>query len=414
VKGYTEEEPPTIRTGRLTFGVDGNGPKQAMVQVTDQTGSKTIEWQRSADRKEQRRPSLEISDDSWISPWKRLVDHPSIHLWQVEKSFEKRPIYAVEVTAPRVSRFVSTHKLSLYKPTVLIETGHHPNEVSSMPAIRELVEEIVTSRSEWLKRINLVVIPYANPDGVALHRELTKDNPEWKHHAARYNAVGLEYTTHRFRRTIFGEARVVPALFYRWLPDVIIDDHGIPSHEWTQPFTGYNSPPRFPVSYWVPISLFYGIARELDETAYPQHKAVLQEVQLAIEDRMRQNERIWKKNKHYVDRYIRYGHKWEPEIFPLQDDRELIFYRWPTKADRAATSLISRHPEWCTLDLITEAADETVYGEALRDCVEAHKLFDRAVVEWVAGHPQTVARISNESAIRLQRARPLQMGGKQQ
>ncbi|MFP3416416.1 hypothetical protein SB773_33815, partial [Bacillus sp. SIMBA_074] len=81
-----------------------------------------------------------------------------------------------------------------------------------------------------------VVIPYANPDGIALHQELVKENPYWKHHAARYNAVGLEYTNHRFKPSIFGESRVVPQLFYRWLPDVIIDDHGIPSHEWTQPF----------------------------------------------------------------------------------------------------------------------------------------------------------------------------------
>jgi hypothetical protein len=33
--------------------------------------------------------------------------------------------------------------------------------------------------------------------------------------------------------------------------DAMVDNHGVPSHEWCQPFAGYNSPPRFQVSYHV-------------------------------------------------------------------------------------------------------------------------------------------------------------------
>ena len=121
-------------------------------------------------------PPAEPKEAPVIADWAELAAHPSVHIWEVEKSFEGRPIYTVEVTTPPVSSYVSTHKLTLYKPTVLIEAGHHPNEVSSMPALRELVKEVVTEKAEWLTRFNLVVIPFANQDGIALHQELVKDN----------------------------------------------------------------------------------------------------------------------------------------------------------------------------------------------------------------------------------------------
>lgn len=403
VKEYSEKQALTIATTHLYFDDQQTEPVRARLLLRNDSTSTVEEWYCAPAG-----PKEYLLIDEWAD----LAAHPSVHIWEVEKSFEGRSIYTVEVTTPRVSSYVSTHKLSLYKPTVLIEAGHHPNEVSSMPAIRELVKEIITERAEWLTRFNLVVIPFANPDGIALHQELVKDNPYWKHHAARYNAVGLEYTNHRFKPSIFGESRVVPQLFYRWLPDVIIDDHGIPSHEWTQPFAGYNSPPRFPVSYWVPISLFYGIGRELDRTAYPHHALALDKIQKATVGGMRQNPYLWNKNKQYVERYVRYGHNWEPAIFPLPDDHELLFYRWPTKPDRSSTSLVSRFPEWVTLDLITEAADETVWGDALRDCMETHKVFNREVLRSVAACPQVVSRQDEQSSIRIKRLRPIQIGGK--
>ncbi|MGG1659833.1 M14 family metallopeptidase [Brevibacillus sp. NRS-1366] len=402
VKEYSEQQTVTMKTTHLFFDAHHADPVGASLVLSNGTTRSVKEW---------KRPPVETKQSPTLAAWSELASHPSVHIWEVEKSFEARPIYAVEVTAPRVSTYVATHKLSLHKATVLIEAGHHPNEVSSMPAIRELVEEIVTEKQEWLHRFNLVVIPFANPDGIALHQELVKDNPFWKHHAARYNAVGLEYTQHRFKPSIFGESRVVPQLFYRWLPDVIIDDHGIPSHEWTQPFAGYNSPPRFPVSYWIPISLFYGIGREMDRSEYPHHALALDTIQKATEDGMRQNPYLWNKNKRYVERYIRYGHNWDPTVFPLPDDDDLLFYRWPTKPDRSSTSLLSRFPEWVTLDLITEAADETVEGEALRDCIETHKVFNRAVLASVASCPQIVKRHSEQDSIRIKRMRPMQIGG---
>ena len=83
----------------------------------------------------------------------------------------------------------------------------------------------------------------------ALHYAMQREHPTWKLHAARYNAVGLEFAREFFNRdTPYGEARPRPALWRRWRPDVVVDNHGVPSHEWAQLFSGFNSPPRFGVS----------------------------------------------------------------------------------------------------------------------------------------------------------------------
>ena len=41
---------------------------------------------------------------------------------------------------------------------------------------------------------------------------LTKEHPKWKHHAARFNAVGLEFAYVKFQESVFGEANVLPLI----------------------------------------------------------------------------------------------------------------------------------------------------------------------------------------------------------
>lgn len=403
LKKYTRPNTVEVTTTSLLFSSESHTPVEAEVEY--KVDGKPF------------RENIDLLSKEWMpkkeeefpNEFERLSHDPAVHIWTVAKSFEERPVYAIEATSPKVSSYRFTHKLALFKPTILIETGHHSNEVSSMPAAIELIEDIIQSEPNLLDKINLVVIPCANPDSQALHRQLVQDNPYWKHHAARYNAVGLEYSKHRFKETIFGEATVVPKLFSRWLPDCAIDDHGIPSHEWTQPFAGYNSPPSFPVSYWVPVALIYGIARELNREDFPRHAEVLDHVIKTVKSGIQKDEKIWEKNSHYRDRYIRYGHNWDSQVFPLEEEGEMIFYRWPTTPSRNDYSLLARYPEWVTLDIISEAADETVLGDALNDCILSHKLFDRSIVDWIASrsHVQSIRRKIQQGFVQLIRNRPL-------
>lgn len=62
----------------------------------------------------------------------------------------------------------------------------------------------------------------------------------------------------------------------------------------------------------------------------------------------------------------------------------MIFLHWDTKPDPDSFEVIARYPEWCSMELISEAADETVRGKALARCVRAHQLFDTAILEEAA------------------------------
>ncbi|WP_096185667.1 M14 family metallopeptidase [Evansella halocellulosilytica] len=333
-----------------------------------------------------------------------------IRLWLADHSYRGSPIYVYEFFSKSEETHYSPIKLSAYKPTVLIETGHHANEVSSMPAVTEMLDEISTKHPDILLNMNIVVIPCANPDGSRLHENMVKENPKWKHHAARYNAVGLEFTHVRYLNTIFGEANVVPKIMNRWAPDIIIDDHGIPSHEWTQPFAGYHIPPRFQMSFWIPNALIYGISRQLDPKMYPQHNQVLEKIIGNIQKKVDGTD-IADLNDYWLSRYKKYGHAFMPELFPLELTNNFIFYKWPTKPDPNNPAAISRFPEWVSADIISEAADETVYDHSLEVCKRAHRWFDLGAVNWIKKDEQELKRSKKNNVLKVERKRPLNVVG---
>lgn len=331
-----------------------------------------------------------------------------IRQWLVDFSYRGEPIFAYELFSPVNEKYYSAIKMSQYKPTVLIETGHHGNEVSSMPAVVELLDDIYTNYPHILENINIIAIPCANPDGVKLHQQMVKDNPEWKHHAARYNAVGLEFSDVRFKDSIFGEANVLPKILNKWAPDIIIDNHGIPSHEWTQPFAGYHISPRWDMSFWIPNSMLYGIARKLDEADYPQHAKVLKKIIHSIQQKVK-GSTVHRLNQYWISRYKKYGHRFMPDMFPLELVDQFIFYQWPTETDVKSINAISRFPDWVSADILSEVADETVYDETLEICKKAQRTFNLGAIEWIERDKQSVELTYSNGNISRKRERPLNL-----
>lgn len=70
--------------------------------------------------------------------------------------------------------------------------------------------------------MNVIIIPLANPDGYEIMECLTKEHPKWKHHAARFNAVGLEFAHVKFRKSVFGEANVLPLILKNGLQILLL------------------------------------------------------------------------------------------------------------------------------------------------------------------------------------------------
>lgn len=341
----------------------------------------------------------------WIADHRQQIPGRGFAL---EYSFQGRPIWALELMTPvRATQLTSRAKQMLYKPTLFITARHHANEVSSTNAALWLLQCLVENPRQ-LEAFNLVIVPLQNVDGAALHADLVEEHPYWKHHAARFNACGLEFARDYFRPdTPFGESRTMKLLWDLWKPDLYLDDHGIPSHEWIQPFSGYSSPPSFPVSYWIPHAQMYTIWHQL-EGEQPSRDQSLSE---QIASRLAHDDAVHSVNQEFLTRYLRWGHAFAPAKFPVDTVDGVITYRSAVKPDANGRNLIARFPDWVTADLVTEVNDETVHGDALHAVARAHQLVHEAILRWLEGVAVRVncslAADADGVVVALARKRPL-------
>lgn len=340
-----------------------------------------------------------------VSLVERFKQYSEVKLNYGDISYKGTVIPFFEVTEPITSEYYSGLKKSDEKHTIVFEAGHHPNEVSSTPAILELMEDIICHHPEILIKMNVIIIPLANPDGYEIMECLTKEHPKWKHHAARFNAVGLEFAHVKFRKSLFGEANVLPLILKKWAPDIVIDDHGIPAREWVQPFAGYACPPIFPVSYTLPSAKIYGIGRYADDDTKEIQAKNLELVAKRV-NRVFEGSTFAQENKYWRDRYYKYGTKWDPDKYPIEEMGNINFYRSMEVTPTYSSVSILRYPQWVALDIISEVADEIVYGEELLSCMTAHQLFNQAILEAALATPVNKHKQSG----RYIKKRPIELG----
>ena len=318
--------------------------------------------------------------------YQQVESYTCATITQHHQSYLGELIPVVEVTQRLGGTYYSPLKKTTYKHTVLIEAGHHANEVSSTPAVSLLLEQLQTTHAHYLERLNFIIIPMANPDGAHLLQELCEEHPEWKHHAARFNAVGLEFAHMKFKESIFGEAAVVPTMLKRWAPDIIIDNHGIPAHEWVQPFAGYTTPPLFPVSYNLPSAKIYGIGRYGNSDYTHRHQVNLASIATQI-NTIFANTPFAQENEYWRSRFEKYGTAWNETKYPVEAMGNINFYQEATVTPTYPSVSILRYPKWVAADIISEAADEVVYGDELLSCIAAQYLFNWAIIQQVYETP---------------------------
>jgi hypothetical protein len=346
-----------------------------------------------------------------------LRERPEVSVWEAGRSFEGRSIWCVEATLPNGGERTSAAKQAAWKPTLLLIARHHGNEPSSTTASLALVDRLsgTPEGREVLAKLNLAVIPYENPDGAELADRMQAEHPGWMLHAGRFNAFGLEF--HR----AYGkpaspalEARVRPLVWRRWRPDAFVDDHGFPSHEWCQPFSGYI--PLYP-SYWLARGLAYAYLRHVDEPDYPEHRGVAEWLRDLMAEEVAADPEVWAWNRTWAERYATYGNRRDPQLFPVAAYRDMVCYLNPTKVDSTADIADPRH-DYCTIfpavtafALVTEIADETAQGPYMDLCVRAHEAIDWAAVRLLTeGDARFEGRVVEEDgAVRrwLGRRRPV-------
>ncbi len=325
-------------------------------------------------------PTQSIVRSRDVAQWvHRLANLPPVDLWQPSKTFQGRPIWALEATLPHPSPYVSQARLRLLKPTLFFNARHHANEVSSTEAALFSAWKAAATEEgrKLLQKVNLVWIPLENADGVAAFEKLHPMNPGHKLHAARYNALGCEFYEDYFKdNPRFPEALAKRRVWERWLPEMILDGHGVPSHEWEQPFSGYL--PGLFAEHWIPRAFLYVYLPYLDE---PTNLRNPQAIELAriIQKHVQKDPELVQRNEEIRERYHRYAQMWEPQIFPSVAPGPVALL--PPVARVARLNYCAQRPQVTRFEVITEVVDEVAEGSWLDLCVRGHLAVYEAMIE---------------------------------
>lgn len=336
----------------------------------------------------------------------RLAALPGLNAYVAGRSYENRRVPVIEASLP-AGPAVSIPRLISMKPTLYLTGRQHANEVSSTNYILKLAELLATDPEtrEYVKKINFVLHPMENPDGAALAYELQTLTPFHSLHAGRYSSLGLEINTMSDSpRPILPEAAVKRDLRAKWHPDIFLNLHGYPSHEWVQQFSNYS--PYLFREYWIPKGWFAYVSG-VTLPIYDRYAAAAADVRDFIIAEMNTDPRIMASNRMFYGRYDRWASRWQPHLNPLElyDGVNLFAARRsPTENRLTARSRMTYIEE------IPELMDETARGAWLGFLSTQGLTYLRAHMKYLSRAKFDIVRIEEEvqDRIRIQflRGRP--------
>ncbi len=310
------------RVGELTvdFRVEADSTYRSV------TGLPRSERPQSTDN-----PRLRADDWSWdgtqITQWDTpmppsesdsllavLSTFPEVSSYYLAESFLGQPVWAADFLPTHAGQFLSQAKLNALKPTLFISGRQHANEVSSTSHILRLGELLATDSTyrEMLKKVNVVLHPITNPDGARLAVEMQETNPDFMLHAGYLGALGVDATSgERSDDPIYPESQARRLIRETWLPDIYINMHGYPSHEWVQYFAGYSAWVRSrnggQRSWWTPRGWFipgFSITEDDENPEYGQAQTAILDSMAAA---MTGEADINRVSQEMYARYRRYG-----------------------------------------------------------------------------------------------------------
>jgi hypothetical protein len=333
----------------------------------------------------------------------------------------------MEMTLPTTSEQISVAKLTAYKPTIFMMGRQHANEVSSTSHILRLGELLVTDPKyrDILRKVNVILCPVMNPDGAQMAFELQKLTPTHMLHAGRYSALGMDVISRT--GNLLPEAEVEAKIWREWLPDIYLNPHGYPSHEWVQQFSGY-VPPGFR-AYWSSRG-WYTMLAGLRDPRYPDHEKATLALREAIAREINRNADVRAMNLRNQSRYTRWAFGFAPHVYGLEVYKDTtIYYTDPESGEprgsrraSAATpggggrrATIGSYPQVTFNSGMTEAPDETAQGEWLNLVTKAGFSFLMAHVNYLRDGQYHLERIEeggqrDSSSLTTLRVRPVMPG----
>jgi hypothetical protein len=307
------------------------------------------------------------------------------------RTYEGRDVPVLEIYLP-LGTYVSLPRLVTFKPTLQAVARQHANEVSSTNYLLRFAELLARDpeAGQALRKVNFVFQPMENPDGAELAYEMQKNEPFHSLHAGRYGALGVDMGYQSGSKPLLPEAAVRTRLYDRWVPDIFLNLHGYPSHEWVQPFSNYT--PYLFRDYWIPKGWFTYF-RSLRLPIYPDHVQAGQALMKIIAGELNADPRIAASNRKFYDRYERWAARWAPHMSALEVADGVNIY---AKRKGPAETRSTPRTQATFSEQTPELMDETATGDWLDFLCAQGLAYLRAHVKYLEQASFEVVRIEEE------------------
>ena len=330
----------------------------------------------------------------------RLNTFPGVDVYYMARSFLGQDLYAADFLLPVDAEFVSQAKLNALKPTLLLSGRQHANEVSSTSHILRLGELLATDSAYGglLKKVNVVLHPITNADGARLAVEMQEINPDFMLHAGYLGALGVDIAAgQNSDDPIYPESKVRPRLWETWLPDIYINMHGYPTHEWVQYFAGYSAWVRSrdggQRDWWSPRGWFIPGFNWVDDDDYEEITTAQFAILDAVAASITGEPAVQEMNERLYARYRKYGAQ------DVENFRE-YFHNGMLVSQALTGQKVSgegpTNPRIMYFSTTTEAPDETARGEWLQLVATAGLAHSSALLRYLASGENRIERDSSE------------------
>jgi hypothetical protein len=349
----------------------------------------------------------------------KMSTYPEATAYKVGESYLGKDIWAMDLMPRIEASHWSQAKATTLKPTVVYSARQHANEVSSTSHVLKLAELLLTDPTfrEKLNKVNVVIHPITNPDGAQLAYDLHKITPDHMLHAGYLGSLGVDMTSGQWAADpIYPETRVRPDLWRMWLPDIFLNPHGYPSHEWVQLFSEYAGWVRSRATesrdWWTMRGWFIPGFGYLDDPKYPRHKDAAFEIRRRITDNINAAPEVKALNERAYARYERYGFSQDDENFKVDYTNDVLIYTAIKGAKASAQSgdFMARNPKVTIWSGSTEAPDETAYGDWMKLVATAGLQWDKAILDYLVDGRHKVERKGQTffggAAMSIDRPRP--------
>jgi zinc carboxypeptidase len=341
------------------------------------------------------------------------------NVYKVGQSYLGKDVWAMDLMPPVTASHWSQAKQTTLKPTIVYSARQHANEVSSTSHVLRMAELLLTDPAyrEKLNKVNVVIHPITNADGAQLAYDLQKTNPNHMLHAGYLGALGVDVTNAQWDADpIYPESGIRPKIWRTWLPDIFLNPHGYPSHEWVQMFSEYAAWVRTRSvetrDYWTMRGWWMPGFGWLDDERYPRHKDEQIKLLTMITDYVKAAPATVALNQRAYERYKRYSFDFDQKNFKLDFTNGVLIYKSikGARANPQSQDFMTRNPNVTVWDGVTEAPDETARGDWLKLVANAGLQWDKAILEYlVQGRHEVERKVEvfwNGVALTMNRPRP--------